>query len=58
MVFYTKHIQRKHFFIGEHVAEGRLSVENVTSEDQLADIMAKPLAAPRLRILCDKIGLV
>lgn len=53
----TKHIQRKHFFVREHVTEGRLAVEQVPSEYQVADAMTKPIAAPRLRILCGKMGL-
>lgn len=53
----TKHIAIKHFFIREMVTEGELAVQQISSENQLADIMTKPLGAIRLQILRDKLGL-
>lgn len=52
----TKHIAIKHFFIREKVIEGQIKVQQISTENQLADLMTKPLASPRLRILCKKIG--
>lgn len=54
----TKHIQRKHFFVREKVTEGRLAVEQVSSENQVADVMTKPIAAPHFRVLCNKMDLL
>ena len=53
----TKHIQRKHFFIRELISNGKLEVNRVPAEDQLADGLTKPLPAPRIRVLCDKMGI-
>ncbi|GBN94879.1 hypothetical protein AVEN_8304-1 [Araneus ventricosus] len=54
----TKHIEIKHFFIPKNVMEGKLHVEQVSTERQLADIMTKPLTKLRLLILCQHIGLI
>ena len=53
----TKHITIKHFFIRERVTEGKLSVQQISTENQLADITTKPLGATRLHILRNKLGL-
>jgi len=53
----TKHIQRKHFFIRELLAEKKVKVAKVSSEEQVADILTKPRGAVPLRIFCEKIGL-
>lgn len=54
----TKHISIKHFFIREKVTEGKLDVQQISTEHQVADIMTKPLPKTRLRILCVKMGLM
>ncbi|GBN56147.1 hypothetical protein AVEN_215298-1 [Araneus ventricosus] len=54
----TKNIGIKHFFIREKVMEGKLHVEQVSNERQLADIMTKPLTKPRLLILCQHMRLM
>ncbi|KAH8308515.1 hypothetical protein KR059_009967 [Drosophila kikkawai] len=53
----TKHIANKHFFIRERIAEGEFGIEQIPTEEQLADMMTKPILNTRLRILCNKIGL-
>lgn len=53
----TKHIKLKHFFIRECVSNGDFIVEQVASEDQLADMLTKPLYGPRLKVLSSRIGL-
>jgi len=40
----TKHIEIKHHFIRELVAEGEIKLEVCKSEDQLADILTKALS--------------
>jgi transposase InsO family protein len=54
----TKHISIKHFFIREKVTEGKLGVQQISTEHQVADIMTKPLPKTRLKILCVKMGLM
>ena len=53
----TKHIANKHFFIREKIAEGEFGIDQISTEEQLADMMTKPILSTRLRILCNKIGL-
>ena len=53
----TKHIEARHFYVRECVQENLLEVERISSQDQLADIMTKPLFKPRFRMLCQAIGL-
>ena len=53
----TKHIETRHFYVRECVQENLLEVERISSQDQLADIMTKPLFKPRFRMLCQAIGL-
>jgi histone deacetylase 1/2 len=42
----TKHINSKMHHFREHVAKGLVSIQQVASEDQLADIATKPLPNP------------
>ena len=53
----TKHIANKHFFIREKVSEAELKIQQIPSEEQLADLMAKPLPNTRLRILREQVAL-
>jgi hypothetical protein len=42
----TKHINNKMHHFREHVANGRITVQQVGTEDQLGDIATKPLPFP------------
>lgn len=53
----TKHIAIKHFFIREKINDQELGIQLISTQDQVADIMTKPLSAIRIKILCDKMGL-
>lgn len=53
----TKHIDMKYFFIREKVLEGKLNVQQISTEDQVADIMTKALPKQRLLILRNQMGL-
>ena len=53
----TKHIAVKHFFVREKVLDGEIKVEQVSTENQVADIMTKPMTKFRLLTLCKKMGL-
>jgi hypothetical protein len=39
----TKYIDVRHHFIRDHQQKGDISIENVGTDDQLADIFTKPL---------------
>ncbi|KAG5879136.1 hypothetical protein JTB14_004112 [Gonioctena quinquepunctata] len=54
----TKHISIKYFFIREKISEGKLGVQQIPTEEQIADMMTKSLPRPRLQILCNQIGLM
>lgn len=54
----TKHIDVRHHFIREHIENGDITVEYVNTEEQLADLMTKPLDASRMERLKNKIGIV
>ncbi|KAG5861680.1 hypothetical protein JTB14_013125 [Gonioctena quinquepunctata] len=53
----TKHIHIRHFFVRELVLDSFIQVKKVSSEDQLADIMTKPLFKPRLQMFWNAMGL-
>ena len=41
--FRTKHIEIRHHFLRDHAQKGDITLEFVRTEDQLADILSKPL---------------
>lgn len=53
----TKHIDIKHFFIREKVLEEKLAVQQISSQEQVADVLTKPLPRTRLLIMCSRMGL-
>jgi hypothetical protein len=44
----TKHIDLRYHIIREYVAEGKIELEYVDTDHMLADMLTKPLAAPKL----------
>nr|GEW85669.1 copia protein [Tanacetum cinerariifolium] len=40
---HTKHIEMRHHFLRDNVQKGNISIENVSSKDNIADILTKPL---------------
>lgn len=44
----TKHIRLRHFFVREVVQEGIVSIQPISSDDQLADMFTKPIHKPKL----------
>jgi hypothetical protein len=54
----SKHIETKFHYIRECVEDGKISLEQVATGDQLADIMMKSLARVKFQELCDRIGVV
>ncbi|KAK6130063.1 hypothetical protein DH2020_036190 [Rehmannia glutinosa] len=53
----TKHIEIDVHFIRDQVRNREIDVRHVPSEEQLADILTKPLSATRFQCLCNKLCL-
>lgn len=51
-----KHLALDYHFVRNHVQSGHLRVTHVSSADQLADALTKPLPRSRFNNLCIKIG--
>ena len=54
----TKHIEIRDHFIRDHVQKGHIEVKFVRSEEQLGDILTKPLLEERYYHLRKEIGMV
>ncbi|CAN1753150.1 Retrovirus-related Pol polyprotein from transposon TNT 1-94 [Linum perenne] len=54
----TKHIDIRHHFIRELIMKGDIVLNYVSTEDQLADILTKPLHADRFSKLRREIGMI
>lgn len=52
-----KHLALDYHFVCNHVQADHLRVAHVTSKDQLADALTKPLMRTRFQTRCVKIGL-
>jgi hypothetical protein len=54
----SKHIETKYHYIRECVEDGKISLEQISTGDQLADIMTKSLARVKFQELRERIGIV
>ena len=54
----TKHIEIRHHFISEHVQKSNIEVCFVNTENQLIDILTKPLLEERFCMLRKEIGML
>ncbi|GMJ10072.1 hypothetical protein HRI_004676400 [Hibiscus trionum] len=52
-----KHVALYYHFIREQVQNGHLRVSHVSSFDQLADVLTKPLSRHQFTMVINKIGL-
>ena len=52
----SKHIDVRYHFIRECIGDGKMDIENVRTEEELADILTKPLARDRFCELRVKLG--
>jgi hypothetical protein len=54
----SKHIDLRYHFIRECAEVGKVEVKYVSTDEQLADILTKPLGRIRFQELRSKIGMV
>jgi len=54
----TKHIDTRYHFIRECVSDGVVELEHVSTDDQLADILTKPLGRIRFAEIRRQLGIV
>jgi hypothetical protein len=54
----TKHIDIRHHFIRDHQQKGDISIENMGTDDQLADIFMKPLDEKRFCKLRNELNIL
>lgn len=54
----TKHIEIHHHFLRDNVQKGNISIEKVSSEDNIADILTKPLKREPFNLLRLGLGLM
>ena len=51
----VKHIDLKYHFLRELVKEGKLKLAYVQTNNQLADILTKPVQGSKFQNICDQI---
>ncbi|GJZ74055.1 hypothetical protein Tco_0638201 [Tanacetum coccineum] len=54
----TKHIEIRHHFLRDNVQKRNISIEKVASEDNIADILTKPLKREPFNLLRPGLGLM
>ncbi|GJY79465.1 copia protein [Tanacetum coccineum] len=54
----TKHIEIRHHFLCDNVQKGNITIEKVNSEDNIADILTKPLIREPFNLLRLGLGLM
>ena len=54
----TKHIEIRHHFLREHIANGTCDIKFIGIEFQLADLFTKPLAKDRFYFLLNELGII
>jgi hypothetical protein len=54
----SKHIDARFDFIQERNGDGKMDTEHVRTEEQIANILRKPLARERFCELCEKLAVV
>ncbi|GJX98615.1 copia protein [Tanacetum coccineum] len=54
----TKHIEIRYHFLRDNVQKGNISIEKISSEDNIADILTKPLKREPFNYLCLGLGMM
>ncbi|GKB40384.1 hypothetical protein Tco_0885326 [Tanacetum coccineum] len=55
---HTKHIEIHHHFLRDNVQKGNISIEKVSSKDNIADILTKPLKREPFNLFRQGLGLM
>ena len=53
----SKHIEMKYHFIRDLVQRGTLKLQYIRADEQIADIMTKPMTATKFVYFLDKLGM-
>jgi hypothetical protein len=51
-----RHLERRHYFLIDHVEKGDIEMRYINTDRQLADIFTKPVDASRFAALRGEIG--
>jgi len=54
----TKHIEIRHHFLREHIANGTCDIKFIGTELQLAKFFTKPLAKYRFYFMLNELGII
>ena len=54
----TKHIDIRHHFIRDHIEKKNLKIDHIPTENQIADILTKPLCESRFITLRHEMGMI
>jgi hypothetical protein len=53
----TKHFDIRLYFIRDNIESGKISIEYLSTDEMIADLLTKPLPAPRTKFLAEKLGI-
>ena len=53
-----KHIEIRYHYIHDMVQRGALKLQYISTDEQVADVLTKPLSRVKFEYLCDKLGIV
>ena len=54
----TKHIEIKHYFLCEHIANGNCEIKFIGTEPQSANLFTKPIVKDRFNFLLNELGII
>ena len=54
----TKHVDTKYHFVKDLVSDGKMKLEYVQTDENIADMFTKPLSAVKLKYLRELSGLI
>ena len=54
----SKHIEIQYFYIRDVVQKGAIKLHYVSTDEQVADVLTKPLSRVKFEYICDKLGVV
>ena len=53
-----KHIEIWYFYIRDIVQKGAIKLQYVCTDEQVVDVLTKPLSQVKFEYFCDKLGIV